>query len=391
MFVSRLRLTNLRCRHSLEVGLADGLNILVGPNGAGKTTVLEAVSLVLQGVPLRASNVRDVISRGRDHLRVELELSEPGGSAIIAAAAFGRDGERRFTADGAVLDDTARWKELLPVRTFAPDDLRLIKGSPRRRREYLDSLAARLHPEYPGALRRYDEALSQRNFLLRTARGGLRDPEFEPWEALMAQTGLLVRGWRASALASFVGAFQRTHEELTREPADTLRLVYRTNVCDLDEAGYKARLAESREADRQRTFTHLGPHRDDLRLLRGGLDMRDCASQGEQRTVLLALVLAEWEQMLTGPAGPLLLLDDVMSELDTSRGSRLVEFTRRGGQTVITAADLRYFSPGELRQAHVVDLGPGPDECGEDPGGAATQGGAAEDRAAARGEEAADA
>ena len=99
------------------------------------------------------------MSRGRDHLRVEIESSGAGWPAMVAAAAHSRDGERRLTADGAVLDDAGRWKELLPVRTFAPDDLRLIKGSPRRRREYLDSLAGRRYPEYPGTLRRYDEAL----------------------------------------------------------------------------------------------------------------------------------------------------------------------------------------------------------------------------------------
>ena len=365
MFISRLKLTNLRCRHELAVEFADGLNILVGPNGAGKTTVLEAASLALQAIPLRTSNVRDVISRDRDHLRVELDLEDAvsGGPGIRAAAAYGRDGERRLTADGAPLDDAGRWKELIPVRTFAPDDLRLIKGSPRRRREYLDSLAARRHPEYAGTLKRYDEALSQRNYLLRASRGGLRDPEFDPWEALLAQTGLAVAGWRAASLGSFVGAFQRTHEELTAEPAESLRLVYRTNVADLDEAAYRARLADSREADRQRTYTHLGPHRDDLRLLRAGLDMRDCASQGEQRTVLLALVVAEWEQLLGGAAPPLLLLDDVMSELDISRRGRLVAFTRRGGQTMITTTDLRYFSEEELREAHIVDLGPAESGC----------------------------
>jgi DNA replication and repair protein RecF len=249
------------------------------------------------------------------------------------------------------------------VRTFAPDDLRLIKGSPRRRREYLDSLAGRRFPEYPGTLRRYDEALSQRNFLLRTSRGGLRDLEFDPWEALIAQTGLQVSGWRAASLGAFVGAFQRTHEELTTEPAESLRLVYRTNVAGMDEASYRVRLADSRDADRQRTYTHLGPHRDDLRLTRAGLDMRECASQGEQRTALLALVLAEWEQLLTGTAQPLLLLDDVMSELDISRRRKLVGFTRRGGQILITTTDLRYFAPEELEEARVVDLGPAPPEC----------------------------
>lgn len=388
MFISRIRLTNVRCRHELEVELADGLNILVGPNGAGKTTVLEAASLVLRGAPLRTTNVKDVMSRDRDHLRVEVELHEPTGAAlagpvaggagepsavrgltILAAAAYGRDGERRLTADGAALDDARRWQELLPVRTFAPDDLRLIKGSPRRRREYLDGLASRRSPEYPEMLRRYDEALSQRNFLLRTSRGGLRDSEFEPWEVLLAQTGVEVAGWRAASLGAFVGAFQRTHEELTTEPAESLRLIYRTNVADMDATVYQTRLAESRAADRQRTYTHLGPHRDDLRLTRAGLDIRECASQGEQRTALLALVLAEWEQLLMGTARPLLLLDDVMSELDMSRRRKLVGFTHRGGQTLITTTDLRYFASEELEQARVVDLGPAPPGCEGGPAG----------------------
>jgi len=366
MYVGRLTLTNLRCRHELEVELTDGLNILVGPNGAGKTTVLEAASLVLQGVPLRTTNIRDVISHDRDHLRAELELCAipaARGQPTVAAAAYNRGGERRLTADGAPLDDAGRWKELLPVRTFAPDDLRLIKGSPRRRREYLDVLAGRAVPEYPATLHRYEEALSQRNFLLRTARGGLNVSEFDPWEALLAQSGLLVSEWRAAALAAFVAPLQRTHHQLTGEPADSLRLVYRTNVADLDRSTYQTRLQESREADRQRTYTHLGPHRDDLRLLHTGLDVRDCASQGEQRTALLALVLAEWEQLLAGPARPLLLLDDVMSELDPDRRRRLVGFIQRGGQTLITTTDLRYFSTDELGRATVVDLGPAPREC----------------------------
>ncbi len=377
MFVRMVRLTNLRSRHDLQLEVREGLNILVGPNGAGKTTALEAIALVLRGVPLRSGNLRDLISRDRDHLRVELELDSLAAplsvgdagtdlagrsgprsiSAVTAAAAYSRDGERRLSADGAVLDDAARWRDLLPVRTFAPDDLRLIKGSPRRRREYLDSLAGRQYREYPSLLKKYEEALSQRNFLLRTVRGGLLAPEFEPWETILAQSGSAVTQARASALASFVSFFQRVHEELTGEPAENVRLVYRTNAADLGEAEYRGRLQEMRRADQQRTYTHLGPHRDDLRVLRCGLDMRECASQGEQRTALLALVLAEWERLLDGPASPLLLLDDVMSELDESRRRRLVAFTRRGGQTVVTTTDLRYFSAEELEGATIVDLG----------------------------------
>ncbi len=355
MLVRCLRMTNLRSRSGLEVQLGPGLTILVGPNGAGKTTVLEAAALVLDGSPMRAGSVRDLITRGQDHLRVEIDL-EQDGTTLTAAAAYSRDGERRLTADGAPLEDSSRWREVLPVRTFVPDDLRLIKGSPRRRREYLDALAGRCEPEYPGTLRRYEEALAQRNTLLRTFRGGAEGAQFVPWESILAQTGLAVSRYRAATLAAFVASFQRTHAELTGDSPDSLRLVYRTNVAGLDEEGYRARLAETRDGDRQRTYTHLGPHRDDLRLTRGGLDVRDCASQGEQRAALLTLVLAEWEYLCAMPHKPLLLLDDVMSELDEGRRSALVALVRRGGQTVITTTDLRYFSSEELKEAVVVEL-----------------------------------
>lgn len=371
MLVDRVRMTNLRSRRSLEVAFGPGLTILVGPNGVGKTTVLEAVALVLQGNPLRGGSTRDLISRGEEHLRVELDLRTQPGQAteygpaserrealITAAAAYSREGERRLTADGAPLENSTRWREALPVRSFVPDDLRLIKGSPRRRREYLDTLAGQREPEYESTLKRYEEVLAQRNILLRTSWGRPDSSEFAPWETILAQAGLALCRWRAATLAAFVPLFQRVHAELTGDPPDTLRLVYRTNASGLGEEEYRTRLAETREGDRQRTYTHLGPHRDDLRLTRAGIDVRECASQGEQRAALLTLVLAEWQYLCGTPQKPLLLLDDVMSELDVDRRSALVALVRTGGQTVITTTDLRYFTPEELNVATVVELTP---------------------------------
>ncbi len=364
MRLSKVRLANVRSRRALEVSLGPGLTILVGPNGAGKTTVLEAATLVLQGSMLRPGTTRDLITRGEDYLRVEVELRGKGNT-IVAAAAHSRAGDRRLTADGAPLDDASRWQSMLPVRTFIPDDLRLIKGSPRRRRVYLDGLAGRCDPSYPVVLRRYEEALAQRNTLLRITRGGCsgdRDCQFGPWESMLAQSGLAVAHGREAALSSFVGLFQRTHADLTGTAADTLRLVYRTNVAGLDEKDYEQKLAGARDLDRQRTYTHLGPHRDDLRLMCRDLDVRECASQGEQRAALLALVLAEWDYSCgsaeCSSQRPLLLLDDVMSELDEERRRALVALLRRDGQTVITTTELRYFSPEELADATVVQLSP---------------------------------
>ncbi|MCL5735427.1 MAG: DNA replication and repair protein RecF [Actinobacteria bacterium] len=351
----RLSLTNVRSHRDLDLRLAPGLNLLAGPNGAGKTTILEAVVLLLRGTMLRSGSLKDLIMQGEDYLRVEADLSLDG-VGTTAAAAYSRAGERRLTAGGAELADPSRWLESLPLRTFLPDDLRLIKGSPRRRREYLDELAGKCDQEYGPTLRRYNEALCQRNTLLRTRWSGVETAQFVPWERILAQTGLAVTSWRAGVLSRFIEPFQNTHALLTGEPRDTVRIVYRTNVADLEEGEYEVRLAENRGADQQRTFTHLGPHRDDLRLIRRDLDMRECASQGEQRTAVLALVLAEWGCYAECSGRGLLLLDDVMSELDDERRRGLMDIVMKGGQTVMTTTNLRYFTRQELEQAAVIEL-----------------------------------
>ena len=361
MLLERIVLSNLRSRMSLCVALGPALTILVGPNGAGKTTVLEAAVLALHGEPLRSGSVRDLITHGRDHLRAEVSLTDRG-TTTVAAVAYSRDGERRLTAGGLALTDFSRWREALPVRTFVPDDLRLIKGSPRRRRCYLDALAAGQDPEYLQILKQYDEALTQRNALLRATRLSGDDTQFDPWESILAETAISVCRRRADALGSFISAFQEMHQELTGEPAGAFHLTYRTNAAGLDDEAYRARLRESRGADRQRTYTHLGPHRDDFRIMRGALDMRECASQGEQRAALLTLVLAEWEHLRTTGPPPLLLLDDVMSELDQERRRALLRIVSRGGQVVITTTGLRYFSQTELDEAEIVELSPEGDE-----------------------------
>ncbi|MGI5940547.1 MAG: DNA replication/repair protein RecF [Thermoleophilia bacterium] len=356
MLVRTVTLTNARGRSRLTVDLGPRLTILVGPNGAGKTTVIEALALVLQGTVIRGGIIRDFIKHGEDLLRIEVVLQSSARTTVTAAAAFTRQGERKLTADGAQLEDASRWREMVPVRTFIPDDLRLIKGSPRRRREYVDGLTAHRDPAHRSTLRQYEEALGQRNSLLRGYTSSFDGRQFVPWERILAQTGAVISRGRARRLQEFVGPFQELHRDLTGDESASIRLVYRSNVADLDVEAYETRLAEMREADRRRTFTHLGPHRDDLRLIRRNLDMRDCASQGEQRAAILTLVLAEWAETGTGEERPLLLLDDVMSELDEERRRALVAIVQRGGQTVVTTTDLRYFTDEEIAAATVIKL-----------------------------------
>ncbi len=369
VLLQHIRLVNVRCHRSIEVELGPGLTVLVGPNGTGKTTVLEAIHLLFRGGSPRTNQPRELITRTETVLRVEGDLTSGpaedtadarhgvgagGGGTMVAALGYGADGERRMTAGGAPLSDALRWDETFPVRMFLPDDLRLVKGSPRRRRLYLDGLASTVWPPYRQALSRYEEALQQRNALLRT---GVTGVEHSPWEALLAREGLTVVLARARALQAITGVYTATHRTLAGG-AGAATLSYRTNVADCDEPAYRERLAARRATDRQRTFTHSGPHRDDVRFLLDGRDLRDYGSQGEQRTAVLALLLAEraW-QAQEGGVVPMLLLDDVMSELDAVRRRALMGLLTGGGQTVLTTTDLHYFTSEELAGLTVVELG----------------------------------
>ena len=151
-----------------------------------------------------------------DFLRIELRFAAPGCPPVTAAAAYTRDGERRLTADGADLPDPSRWRELVPVRTFIPDDLRLIKGSPRRRREYLDALAGNRRSRVQGCAQGVRGSAGAAKRPSAQPPSGSDDRQFGPWETMLAQTGALVSRRRADRLQDFIDTFQHTYGDLTR-------------------------------------------------------------------------------------------------------------------------------------------------------------------------------
>ncbi len=334
------------------------MNALVGPNGAGKTSVLEAVHIALRGSSPRTRSLRDVVRRGEQVLRVELDMLY-GDRMVSGATGYDRSGERRVTRDGASLDDYTRWEEEVPVRVFLPDHLLLVKGGPRRRRRYADGLALAANPGYREIQAEYEEALRQRNYLLRRGAGSA---EQAAWESVLAERGLELNRLRAETLQAFSPRFARGFALLAPSEAAEARLEYRTNASGLKVEEYRERLAEERPDDRNRGYTRLGPHRDDVRLFLGDRDLREFGSQGEQRAALLALLLGE-RRWLREEAGrwPLLLLDDVMSELDHERRRALFSALEEGGQTLISTTTTDYFTSAELANMEVVRIGPGPE------------------------------
>ena len=268
--LSKVRFTNVRSRRALEVSLGPGLTILVGPNGAGKTTVLEAATLVLQGSMLRPGTIRDLITRGEDYLRVEIELREQG-TTLVAAAAYSRAGDRRLTADGAPLDDASRWREHAPGSHVRPRRSASHQRQPPQETGVSGRSGRAMRPGVPAL----SSAATRRPLLSGTrccgsqgGGSGDHDRQFGPWESILAQTGLAVTRGREAALSSFIGLFQRTHADLTGTPPMHSGSCIAPTSPDWTRPSTDRSSPETRDADRQRTYTHLGPHRDDLRLMR---------------------------------------------------------------------------------------------------------------------------
>ncbi len=341
MRVARVDPLSFRNLADAEIELGPGLTVLHGPNGAGKTNLLEAVFFALTGRSCRTRREREMIAFGADLARVEVALVPDEGEAVepIRMLASISSGEaRRRLVDGAPAqagDDRRR----PAISVFMPDRLALVKGPPSPRRAHLDRLAGALWPARADLPREYAQALSQRNSLLARIRRGGNPEALVAWDRALAERAVPLTESRAEAAAQLLEPFAAAGDELGL--AGGAEIAYRPRTGDLEIDGIMAELADRRAGDVARGFTGFGPHRDDVELSFGGRSLRRYGSQGQQRLGLLALLFAEREALRSARRQlPLLLLDDVMSELDPDRRARLVAMLEGGGQALITATDL---------------------------------------------------
>jgi len=345
-FVEHLELRDFRCFETLELTLSAGTTVLVGPNGAGKTSLLEAVGWAARAGSFRGVPDSAVVRRGSEQAILRAEVVE-GERRQLLEAEVRASGRNRVLLNKHPIARNRDLHGLLRVSMFAPDDLQLVKGGPSERRDYLDDLLAMLAPRYDAARSDFDRVLKQRNALLKS---GVRDPDDEATlvvfdEQLVHASAEIVRG-RLRLLARLAPAVARTYEEVSERDAQ-LGGSYQAEWAEapLGEADaddveeYLRRALEARRRQElDRGLTLVGPHRDEWKLTLHDLDARSQASQGEQRTLALALRLAGHELVgeLTGVV-PVLLLDDVFSELDAPRSGALIRHLA-GGQTLVTTA-----------------------------------------------------
>jgi DNA replication and repair protein RecF len=325
--------------------------LLHGANGAGKTNLLEALHLGTQGFSPRARRDVSMIRFDTDAARVQLR-GTVGDNAFATDAVLTRGDSRRVELNGERLSSIDRLRQELPTLVFTPDRLAVVKGGPATRRAYVDRAVGRLLPSRGTLAAEYSAALGQRNAGLRRVRAGFSSEDaLAPWtEAVVTLGGQLVE----SRLGA-VGLLSRRFQEIAGElglPAATI--AYAGQPTSAEELTARASL------DLERGVTGAGPHLHDVRIEARGRELRVFGSQGEQRIAVLALVLAEAEALRDRQGlSPLVLLDDVLSELDGDRRRALAGMLESGSQTLITAtakaalpvepAQALEVRPGEVR------------------------------------------
>jgi len=372
VFLSRLILNNFRNLVELDLELPPGVVVFFGPNAQGKTTLLEAVYLLAVARSFRAENEREVLNfqaaseggqglvggtvqKGGDRVQVFVgyqaarpaaaEESPPGNSN-----AHGFSLRKQIRVD-RVNRTAAQLVGTVNAVLFSADDLALVQGAPSHRRRFLDILISQGDTRYLRGLQRYQKIVQQRNQLLRMIREGRSGPdELEYWDDELVKEGAWLVWRRREVIRELAFACAEHHSRLAA-PDEELRMAYRPSVPPGDsipatEDQFRQSLAASGQRERATAYTAVGPHRDDIELLINDLDVGAYGSRGQARTLALALRLAEATHLASvRTENPIVMLDDVLSEMDAERRGRVLEKAGEYEQTLITATD-----PEPMRQ-----------------------------------------
>lgn len=371
MRLTRLVLEDFRSYGAAELHPEPGLTIVAGPNGAGKTNLLEAVFVAVTGRSHRAGSDAEMVRHARPYARVRLDLVEPPGATtarvelILPAEDAPAEIRKRVTVNGVARRATAIG-DTVRVVLFRPEEMLLLVGAPSERRRFMDAILAQRHRAAARDLAELGRILGQRNALLRAIRRDEATPEnLAFWDEQLAQVGARVMAARLQLVAELAGRLPALHDSVApaNEQGEQVRITYADTLKDawpergamdatappheqLVEA-YRRRMQAVREKELWNGVSLVGPHRDDLRVELGGREVAAHASRGQQRTIILALKLAETDLLAAdGAPTPIVLLDDVFSELDAERSERSLALLLERGQVLVTMADLASLPAG---------------------------------------------
>ncbi|MDE0607415.1 MAG: DNA replication/repair protein RecF [Acidimicrobiaceae bacterium] len=336
MAIKTLELIDFRIYAHAAVEFDPGLTVIVGENGQGKTSLLEAISWIAGRGSFRGVADDSLIRMGADAAIVRADLTGHDGRRQLIEVELPRVGRNRVQINRQGLRRKSDLIGSVPVTIFSPDDLELVKGGPSSRRRWLDDGVASLQPGHDALCGELDKIIKQRNALLRSSGGRLdADGAFtlDVWDAKLATTGEALRKARERLLSDLAPRLSAAYDAVAGRPAEISAAYLPSWEGELDAA-----LEQARAVDLRRGLSTIGPHRDEITLHIGCTPARTHASQGEQRSLVLAMRLAvDALVRRQGTAEPLLLLDDVFSELDAGRAQALLEALPESQRLLTTA------------------------------------------------------
>lgn len=345
MHLSSLHLQSFRNYASLHITFSPGLNVIYGDNAQGKTNLLESIYFLATGKSHRTSRDQELIREGDETLAARATVVRKTGE-IHLELLYGQQSRKQLKINGIAERKITRLVGSLTAVFFSPDDLQLLKGPPSGRRRFLDIELSQISQNYLHHLMTYNKVLAQRNSLLK--QEGVDDALLGVYDEQLIASGAQLIARRAEAIRRLSPIAAHYHHVLA-EGREDLRMEYQTQVMEvgasIDLGGIQDRLREqlrqARREERRRQLTLVGPHRDDIGFWVSDRDARLYASQGQQRTAVLALKLAELQFMTEEiEEPPILLLDDVASELDPHRRHYLLHAVQEGVQTFVSCTDL---------------------------------------------------
>lgn len=326
MLIKRIRLNGFRSYEELIMEPTDGLNVIVGPNAAGKTNILEAVFFSALGRSHRTSRDAELINRKFHGSYIGIELKSQVGHRTIEIK-LKENEHKAIKVDGRKLTRMGELMGVLNTVMFSPEDLSIVKSSPQERRRFMDMELCQLRPTYFYRLQQYNVALKQRSGLMKDAFSHMPDEILlDSWNEKLAKLGGDVMSARSAFVEKLGDIASELHGRIT-DDNEQLHVYYKPNVAfdEMPSEKLYSALKSSRDDDIRRGFTTRGPHRDDIGIKLNGDEVKSFCSQGQQRTAALSLKLSELALMRNEKGEyPVLLLDDVLSELDTDRQRALL-------------------------------------------------------------------
>lgn len=343
MVITSLGVENFRSHKKILKRISPRVTVIAGPNGSGKTSLIEAIMVALRGKSFKAGD-NELLRRGSEWWRIDLLLGEQKRTVKFQPEAKKR---KQFVIDDKTtirIPATAKY----PIVLFEPDDLRLLHGSPLRRRQFVDGFATQLVPVYSQVLRRYERALVQRNRLLKS---GESTESLFAWNVGLAKYGAQIIDMRVRLIERLNAGIASTYRTIA-QTKDNITLHYSHTVIDHTEQKLLAELEDKVERDKVLGYTSIGPHRHDVLFSFNDAPAIGSASRGEVRTIILALKFLEVDiiQEVTEKP-PIILLDDVLSELDDNRQTHLVT-KFQDHQIILTSTN----PPAILGDAKVIKL-----------------------------------